>query len=455
YNTPLNCISGSIPDTVTSIKFGTSFNKSVDVGHLPPALTSLTLGLSFNRPLIEGSLPSTLTSLTFGRMFNQYIDSKLPDSITLLVLGGYGQPIAPSSLPQSLTSLTFGYMFNHEIEPGVLPPNLVTLRFGHHFSKDITPYSLPESLRTLTFGEWYAQPFQTGSLPPWLLSLSLGSMSPESAANCLPNSLTHLQFNERNVPTGPLPTGLKTLVNGMISHKTDMPHSLTKLKLRPYFNDQMLPFWLPQTLRNLSLGDMYTQELLPGTLPFSLTKLTMGTHYNKPIGKGLLPSSIISLTIGHYMSMPIVFPPNLRYLSMGRMEQQFHYLQQLPESIEEVAITHVPLARPYERSSPLTCVSPNINIKYFTMFIENAPFNVKSTCKLSNIRQLIYNSLGWLASGTISTYRVRKLLWMSNGHTSFEYRVIDHHHVLCIGKHSITDSSTMFILPYPPPSPPT
>jgi len=96
-------INSIIPETVTHLTIGTSFNKSIK-GCIPSSVTHLTFGYSFNKS-IKNRIPSSVTHLSFSCLFNHSIDT-LPDSITHLKLGcNFDQII--NKLPASLKQLKF------------------------------------------------------------------------------------------------------------------------------------------------------------------------------------------------------------------------------------------------------------------------------------------------------------------------------------------------------------
>lgn len=116
FNAP---ISGSLPDTVTYIRFGNNFDQPVDVW--PASLRTLIFGSSFNRPL--DNLPGTLITLKCGYAFNQSVDR----------------------LPRSLKSLVFGFCFNQSI--ALLPDGLIYLELGGQF--DYSVHGQPIGLKQI------------------------------------------------------------------------------------------------------------------------------------------------------------------------------------------------------------------------------------------------------------------------------------------------------------------
>ncbi|GAM25070.1 hypothetical protein SAMD00019534_082450, partial [Acytostelium subglobosum LB1] len=165
---------GSLPHTITRLKFGDLFSQMIEVGSLPPSITSLTFGITFNGVIMPGSLPETLKELHMGQHFNNRIKPGMfPSSVTSLTFGGmFNNAIEPGALPVSLSTLTFGYQFNQPITPGnILPDNLKKLELGSHFNQPITP--LPSSLVELTLGQNFAQSYTSVRLPDSLTTLNV------------------------------------------------------------------------------------------------------------------------------------------------------------------------------------------------------------------------------------------------------------------------------------------
>eukprot|EP00026_Physarum_polycephalum_P006713 Phypoly_transcript_06764.p1 GENE.Phypoly_transcript_06764~~Phypoly_transcript_06764.p1 ORF type:complete len:361 (+),score=50.92 Phypoly_transcript_06764:118-1200(+) len=187
--------------TPASIKFGDSFNKSVDT--LPAHLSTITFGDQFNQPV--NNLPSSTLSIVFGAAFNQSVDN-LPSSLTRVKFGhDFNQPV--NNLPAGLTHLTFGQSFNQPVDhlPSSithiffgfsfnlpvdnLPPNLVYLSFGTSFNQPVN--HLPHNLKQLIFRYRFNQPLD--DLPPNLVKLCLGESFKQSTDK-LPATITNLSY---------------------------------------------------------------------------------------------------------------------------------------------------------------------------------------------------------------------------------------------------------------------
>lgn len=157
-----------LPPSLTTLKFGSEFNRPVNQLTLSPSLTRLEFGSEFNQPVSELKLPQSLRSLIIrhrledrwfdaNQSFQQPIDKLvMPSSLTELVLDtAFNQSINNVKWPESLTSLRLGFDFNHPIHTPYLPRSLRHLKLGQNFSRAIYWDGLPP-LHTLTVGCWFS-----------------------------------------------------------------------------------------------------------------------------------------------------------------------------------------------------------------------------------------------------------------------------------------------------------
>ena len=112
------------------VYFGDSFNQSI-CDCLPNTITHINIGYSFNQSL--DNLPSTIQCIYFGanNIFNMPLDN-LPEGLVDLDLNmcrNFNQPI--NKLPSSLEILKLGSEFQQSVDN--LPPNLKKLFFGWYF----------------------------------------------------------------------------------------------------------------------------------------------------------------------------------------------------------------------------------------------------------------------------------------------------------------------------------
>lgn len=242
-------VTGVLPASLITLKFGRDFNKPLAVGVLPGSLdphnastqqrsglTNLKFGKKFNQLLTVGVLSASLTNLEFGRSFDQPLAmGVLPISLTTLKFGrNFSKSLAIGVLPDRLTSLRFGRNFNQPLLIGVLPISLTSLELGTNFNQPLAVGELPDDLTSLIFGFWFNQPLPLGVLPANLLNLTFG-----------------FDFNQY-FPVGALPTSLVTL------------------KFGNHFNQPIHPGTLPANLKNITFGMCFNQHLPVGALPTNL-----------------------------------------------------------------------------------------------------------------------------------------------------------------------------------------
>ena len=108
----------AIPNSVKYLEFGRNFNQSIS-GRIPnsaKAVTHLIFGESFsqNSENLKNSIPNSVTHLTFkGEYFGNYCKC-IPNSVTHSTLGRRHSSIIKNFIPGSITHLTFTGIFYHE-----------------------------------------------------------------------------------------------------------------------------------------------------------------------------------------------------------------------------------------------------------------------------------------------------------------------------------------------------
>ena len=144
---------GFIPNSVTYIEFGYSFNQQLNPGDIPNSVTHLTLGRDFNQLLKPGDIPNSVTHLTFGHNFEQRLFSRvIPDSVTHLAFGtNFNRSLRPGIIPNSVTRLLFGEYFNRKLKPGDIPSSVTYLEFGWSFDNILDPQVIPDSINYIRF----------------------------------------------------------------------------------------------------------------------------------------------------------------------------------------------------------------------------------------------------------------------------------------------------------------
>ncbi|EFA81793.1 FNIP repeat-containing protein [Heterostelium album PN500] len=134
----------------------------------------------------------------------------------------------------------------------------------------------------LTLQDHYNHPITCDSLPNNLYGLTFGRM-----------------FNHTIQPNT-LPGNLKSLVFGYS------------------FNKPLQAGSLPVSLKSLVFGASFNQPIFQNVLPPSLVSLTMGITFNKPFSPDAFPASLRTLVFSDKFRFPLILPPNLESLTLGR-----------------------------------------------------------------------------------------------------------------------------------------
>ncbi|GAM17989.1 hypothetical protein SAMD00019534_011640 [Acytostelium subglobosum LB1] len=317
---------GWLPTSLRSLTFGDGFNKKIKAGSLPQSITSITFGKLFDRPLLPGTLPASLITLIFGRSFNQTLPpSVLPAGITTLIFGDwFNQMIDQVATLHSLTKLNFGSSFSRPIFRDTLPPSLLELKFGLSFNQSIDSISALPSLTTLLFNGScnFKQPITIGSLPQSLTMMTYANST--LGPGVLPSSMRSLVLYsvDHHLEPGALPTSLTKLVLST----THVPRSLhlclhiVKLTMGYSFDQDIVAGSLPKALTSLTFGYYFNSNIHLNALPVTLHKLTFGYHFDRLLHTDVLPKSLRVLRFGDHFDKPLAgsLPPSLTHLALGR-----------------------------------------------------------------------------------------------------------------------------------------
>ena len=137
----------SIGFGIKSRPSNSKFSRSVNL--LPQNLTHIKFGFSFNQPV--DNLPYNLTWLEFGFSFNQSVDM-LPNSITYLVFGDkFNQSV--DNLANCLEYINFGCEFNKSID--CLPESVFYVNIGTAINNlgskfNLKIYNLPKKINNIS-----------------------------------------------------------------------------------------------------------------------------------------------------------------------------------------------------------------------------------------------------------------------------------------------------------------
>ena len=267
-------------------------------GALPHGLRHLFLNSDGrNAPLRPGSIPSSVTFLRFGRHWRFGVDVPrvlephvLPEGLTHVVFDGAEREcndplLVRHSLPASLRQLRWGCGRPplQELSADILPPHLelIDLCGVSHVAPLLHPGVLPPSVRRLRLSLYQPsfEPLPRGSIPEGVVHLLIdGYFQWELGAGTLPSTLRTLavvpQFSRFLVP-GVLPDGLRLLFLPTMMHAAPIPgsaipDSVVGLQLPgPTARDLVYEGALPRSLRWI----VEPQQAGPG---FPLPKLPLG-----------------------------------------------------------------------------------------------------------------------------------------------------------------------------------
>ena len=132
---------------VNVIRFGESFNQSIDKVKWPSGIEKIKLGNAFNQPLDKVNWPSSVRDIEFGDGFNQSIGKT-----------GFFSRV---KLPVNLYSIKFGKKFNQSIDSVIWPESLRLISFGDSFNKSIDKVNWPKRLDIVSFSRNYNHSVQS------------------------------------------------------------------------------------------------------------------------------------------------------------------------------------------------------------------------------------------------------------------------------------------------------
>lgn len=141
----------------------------------------------FNYPIEK--LPDTITCIIFGHSFNQYVN--LPSNVVFVAFGCcYNYPIVfdPNCV---IKRLSFSHYFN---QPIILPKKLIHLTLGYEFNQRIV---LPETLEVL-YTHCKNSEFIVDNLPSALKHLTIG-LEVQVELNNLTNSIEQIVLCDSSI----------------------------------------------------------------------------------------------------------------------------------------------------------------------------------------------------------------------------------------------------------------
>jgi hypothetical protein len=138
-----------LPSGLVQLTLGYGYDCSLTAGVLPDELKTLTMVTTF-RP--EHELPSGLTKLDLHRITPSCHHTLPQSLTSISFGSYFDRRFVPGFLPLGLTNLFCGSQFNQRLAQGDLPASLIHIEFGPHFRQDLREEGvLPMGVEHLTF----------------------------------------------------------------------------------------------------------------------------------------------------------------------------------------------------------------------------------------------------------------------------------------------------------------
>lgn len=142
----------SIPQTIEEIKFGDTFNQSIEF--FPPKIKKITFGYNFNPDSI--SIPDTIEYIEFGYKFNGII-KKYSSNLKYLKFGmNYNKEI--NNLPVILKIFEFDECEEYKLDISNIPESVEIIKLGKYMISN--KINLPKNLKKITYSklnDWITQ----------------------------------------------------------------------------------------------------------------------------------------------------------------------------------------------------------------------------------------------------------------------------------------------------------
>ncbi len=305
FNFPL----GKLGSSITSLKFGNQFSQTID--ELPPQLEILVIGKSmkciatFPNSLKDlkiccsdkvSKFPTHLEILEIGSQY-QYVLKILPKSLQRLCVfsGKYLR-----ELPHMLTALKVHYQLGNT----KLPDSLTFLDIGGQRCENLV---LPPNLKYLYLGKFFTK--SLGILPNSLRVINAVGLVDRLI---IPENVTCLSLGNNFDQPLDLPPNLRNLrIGNNFDQPLDLPSNLRYLRIGNNFDQ---PLNLPKRLKYLYLGDKFNQPL---SLPQKLQVVEIGDHFNQPFET--IPRSLLRLKLGNnFVGSLLMLPKHLECLKLGK-----------------------------------------------------------------------------------------------------------------------------------------
>eukprot|EP01132_Coremiostelium_polycephalum_P007824 gene7824-9635_t len=206
-----------IPDSVTTLCFGTHYNYPIMPGVLHNGLLHLELGLNYNKELLVGSIPSTVTTLKIGNFLAPFCNGVIPLDLKYLSCGptltSSGNQYTNFPIGRQTYQLVNSNSSNIVSSQFSFPPQLHRLYLNGYFIMNLVNKStgaipkIPNTVKRLSIILDIPPPTQS---PPPIIQMEEERqiLLPQIT---IPNSVEYLEIANFRIEPNTIPSSVKKL----------------------------------------------------------------------------------------------------------------------------------------------------------------------------------------------------------------------------------------------------
>lgn len=196
-NNSYDIVIGQIPNTVTHLDTGGTFNTKLEPNDIPNSVTHLTIGCGYNKTIDADVIPDSVTHLTMERIHDDNMDFKfMPKSVTHLTIDN-NSIIGANVIPDSVTHLTMGCIHDDNMDFKFMPSSVTHLHITIWKSQNIKANNIPKTVTNLTLHIINRQVIVANIVPDSVSHLKLICPNNKLEHGCIPNSVTNLYINSK------------------------------------------------------------------------------------------------------------------------------------------------------------------------------------------------------------------------------------------------------------------
>lgn len=386
--------------------------------------------LTIDKKTLNDKLPENITHIIIKDKYNEIISpTTFPFSyqyslkeIHIDISSNYNSPFIKYSIPSSVSRIIINNKYNKEFSNDSFPIELKELFFssGSMYKTEISNdvfYEKGENMKLLILSGYY------NSSISFIKNLKkLEVLSFDIQVFYLTDIIRKSEYNYYDK------SFTKTFIKIEKEYeKSDEQHwyldndeyDFNEINnSSSYFNQIIIPNFLPNTLKELYLSKSYNIKLEPGVLPNGLKVLALDYGYKHDFDIGVLPQGLEVLVIDNLSNLkPNVLPSSLKELYIKTYESDSEGLNvgDLPNSLEIISINNYFCKNKITKNifpSNLRKFYTHMNIKYIVDelpdSIELLSFpNIQQNIKLFNIfpknlKKIVVNKI----------YAIRFCSWM-------------------------------------------